>query len=371
MKINIPEVLDREFAKKLEVIKKKAFNNGNTIDQTQVMDVFKGYNLKDDQIGYVYDYLEKEGVEIADDDFQELEEERYSDEIMTDYLSEDSTKDYLHNISRYKLLTESEEFNLGTRVQMGLRSNDEKIVKQGSEAAKKLAECNLRLVVAIAKKYVGRGLSLMDLIQEGNMGLMKAVEKYDPKKGYRFSTYASWWIKQSVTRAIADQARMIRIPVHMSEKINKFNTIRRELTQKLGWEPTQEEIADKMGISVKEVVYLINVSQDTVSLETPVGDEEDSLLSDFIEDTAAEAPDKAAEKIAMKEAIWKVLKTLPDRERKVIILRFGLDNGSERTLEAVGKKMKVTRERIRQIETKALRQLKGPTRARFLEGFRQ
>lgn len=360
---------NNEFESMLERLVNMGVQGGKVIDQTVIMDAFKDYELKDEQVDYIYTYLETKGIEVVEPDFLENESEACLI-AETGYLSEDSAKDYLRSISQYRLLTDKEEVLLATEIQRGLNSTDEKIKSKGVEASKHLAECNLRLVVAVAKKYIGRGLDFKDLIQEGNMGLMRAVEKYDPKKGYRFSTYASWWIKQAVTRAIADQGRIIRIPVHMAERVNRLYTVRKELTQKLGCDPTLDEIADNMGIAVKDVTYLMNVSQDVVSLETPVGDEEDSLLSDFIQDTAAESPEEIVEKNLLRESIHAVLKTLPERERKVIVLRYGLDDGNARTLECVGEMMNVTRERIRQIEAKALRRLHSPVRARLLEGYR-
>ena len=360
--------MNQEFEKRLEKLQKMAEGNGNTVDPNDVMDVFKGMDLKEEQIDLVYDYLEKNGVEIAEPELQEIDTDDVSKMTAT-YLSDDSTKDYLRQISRYTLLTDKDEVRLATEVQAGLSSTDKATKEKGIRAGKQLAEHNLKLVVAIAKKYIGHGLEFRDLIQEGNMGLMRAVEKFDPTKGYRFSTYASWWIRQAVTRALADQARIIRIPVHMTERINKFQNVRKELTQQLGYEPTQKDIAEKMGISVSEVAHLMSVSQDTVSLESPVGDEDDCSLGDFIQDTTAQSPEEAAERSLLKKTVWEVLDTIPERERKVIILRFGLENGEARTLEEVGKILNVTRERVRQIEAKALRRLGNPVRARKLSEY--
>ncbi len=271
---------------------------------------------------------------------------------------DDPVRMYLKEIGRVPLLTPDEETQLAQRMENG----DE-------EAKKKLAEANLRLVVSIAKRYVGRGMLFLDLIQEGNLGLIKAVEKFDYRKGYKFSTYATWWIRQAITRAIADQARTIRIPVHMVETINKLIRTSRQLLQEFGREPTPEEIAKAMGISEGKVREIIKIAQEPVSLETPIGEEEDSHLGDFIEDEAAPAPAEAASHALMKEQLWEVLDTLTPREKKVLRLRFGLDDGHQRTLEEVGKDFQVTRERIRQIEAKALRKLRHPSRSKKLKDY--
>ena len=271
---------------------------------------------------------------------------------------DDPVRMYLKEIGRVPLLTAEEEIEIAQRMEQG----DE-------EAKKKLAEANLRLVVSIAKRYVGRGMLFLDLIQEGNLGLIKAVEKFDYRKGYKFSTYATWWIRQAITRAIADQARTIRIPVHMVETINKLIRVSRQLLQEYGREPTPDEIAKAMGISESKVREIIKIAQEPVSLETPIGEEEDSHLGDFLEDETALAPAEAASHALMKEQLWDVLETLTPREEKVLRLRFGLDDGHQRTLEEVGKEFQVTRERIRQIEAKALRKLRHPSRSKKLKDY--
>jgi len=280
---------------------------------------------------------------------------------------------YLREIGRVPLLSAEEEVRLARRMERGRLeitksplSRDYRIVEDGEDAQRRLTEANLRLVVSVAKKYIGRGMSLLDLIQEGNIGLIRAVEKFDYTKGYKFSTYATWWIRQAITRAIADQARTIRIPVHMVETINRLIRISRRLLQDLGREPTSEEIAEQMEISPEKVREIIKVSQEPVSLETPIGEEEDSHLGDFIEDHTALAPADAASHQLLKEQVEDVLESLTERERKVLQLRFGLDDGRSRTLEEVGKEFHVTRERIRQIEAKALRKLRHPSRSRKL-----
>jgi RNA polymerase primary sigma factor len=283
---------------------------------------------------------------------------------------------YLREIGRVPLLSAEEEVRLARRMERGRLelpksplSRDYRIIEDGEEAQRRLTEANLRLVVSVAKKYIGRGMSLLDLIQEGNIGLIRAVEKFDYTKGYKFSTYATWWIRQAITRAIADQARTIRIPVHMVETINRLIRISRRLLQELGREPTSEEIAEQMEISPEKVREIIKVSQEPVSLETPVGEEDDSHLGDFIEDHTALAPADAASHQLLKEQVEDVLESLTERERKVLQLRFGLDDGRSRTLEEVGKEFHVTRERIRQIEAKALRKLRHPSRSRKLKDY--
>jgi RNA polymerase primary sigma factor len=287
---------------------------------------------------------------------------------------DDPVRMYLREIGRVPLLSAEEEVRLAQRMERGkaerLKAHpNRRYVDDGEEAQRRLTEANLRLVVSVAKKYIGRGMSLLDLIQEGNIGLIRAVEKFDYTKGYKFSTYATWWIRQAITRAIADQARTIRIPVHMVETINRLIRISRRLLQDLGREPTSEEIAEQMEISAEKVREIIKVSQEPVSLETPIGEEDDSHLGDFIEDHTALAPADAASHQLLKEQVEDVLDSLTDRERKVLQLRFGLDDGRSRTLEEVGKEFHVTRERIRQIEAKALRKLRHPSRSRKLKDY--
>ncbi len=289
---------------------------------------------------------------------------------------DDPVRMYLREIGRVPLLSAEEEVRLARRMERGrlellkpVISRDYRIIEDGEEAQRRLTEANLRLVVSVAKKYIGRGMSLLDLIQEGNIGLIRAVEKFDYTKGYKFSTYATWWIRQAITRAIADQARTIRIPVHMVETINRLIRISRRLLQDLGREPTSEEIAEQMEISPEKVREIIKVSQEPVSLETPIGEEDDSHLGDFIEDHTALAPADAASHQLLKEQVEDVLESLTERERKVLQLRFGLDDGRSRTLEEVGKEFHVTRERIRQIEAKALRKLRHPSRSRKLKDY--
>ncbi len=305
------------------------------------------------------DEEEEEPIEDASDDAEELIQEKPEDlSELKGVNVDDPVKMYLKEIGKIPLLTGEEEIMLAKRMEDG-----------DVIAKKRLAEANLRLVVSIAKRYVGRGMQFLDLIQEGNMGLMKAVDKFDYKKGFKFSTYATWWIRQAITRAIADQARTIRIPVHMVETINKLVRVQRQLIQELGREPTNEEIAEEMGIDVEKVRDVRKIAQEPVSLETPIGEEEDSHLGDFIEDDSAIAPDDAANFTMLREQLNEVLGTLNDRERKVLELRFGLTDGTPRTLEEVGKEFNVTRERIRQIEAKALRKLKHPSRSNKLRDF--
>jgi RNA polymerase primary sigma factor len=300
--------------------------------------------------------------------------------VMADLESclDDPVRMYLREIGRVPLLSAEEEVRLARRMERGrceqnkpALMRDYRIIEDGEEAQRRLTEANLRLVVSVAKKYIGRGMSLLDLIQEGNIGLMRAVEKFDYTRGYKFSTYATWWIRQAITRAIADQARTIRIPVHMVETINRLIRISRRLLQDLGREPTSEEIAEQMEISPEKVREIIKVSQEPVSLETPIGEEDDSHLGDFIEDHTALAPADAASHQLLKEQVEEVLDSLTERERKVLQLRFGLDDGRSRTLEEVGKEFHVTRERIRQIEAKALRKLRHPSRSRKLKDYLQ
>jgi RNA polymerase primary sigma factor len=351
------------------------------ISYGQIADALQTMDLPPDQIDAVYEHLNEMGIEVVDDreaadkadvvdvhEVHAVDEEPEADEdpaedpdavdVPEGVAIDDPVRMYLKEIGRVPLLTAAEEVELAKRIEQG----DE-------EAKKRLAEANLRLVVSIAKRYVGRGMLFLDLIQEGNLGLIKAVEKFDYRKGYKFSTYATWWIRQAITRAIADQARTIRIPVHMVETINKLIRVQRQLLQELGREPTPEEIAQRMGITVERVREIQKVAQEPVSLETPIGEEEDSHLGDFIEDEDAPAPAEAAGYQLLKEQLEEVLDTLTNREEKVLRLRFGLSDGRARTLEEVGQVFGVTRERIRQIEAKALRKLRHPTRSKKLRDY--
>ncbi len=330
----------------------------------EINESFEEFEIAPDELDHLYDYFEKEGIELIEDMAKELEGIEVSKEELEDLSVpeginiDDHVKMYLKEIGKVNLLTAEEELNLAKRMSEG----DE-------EAKKRLAEANLRLVVSIAKRYVGRGMMFLDLIQEGNLGLIKAVDKFDYNKGFKFSTYATWWIRQAITRAIADQARTIRIPVHMVETINKLVRVSRQLVQELGREPTHEELAKELNMSVEKVREISKISQEPVSLETPIGEEEDSHLGDFIPDDDAPAPSEAASFVLLKEQLSEVLKTLTPREGKVLRLRFGLDDGRQRTLEEVGKEFDVTRERIRQIEAKALRKLRHPSRSKKLKDF--
>lgn len=330
----------------IEEIKSKLAEN-------QVEFIDEGENLEDIEI--VEDLIDLED-EKEDAEDEEIKLEDFSD--LKGFNIDDPVKMYLKEIGKIPLLSADEERILAENMEAG-----------DIEAKKKLAETNLRLVVSIAKRYVGRGMQFLDLIQEGNMGLMKAVEKFNFRRGFKFSTYATWWIRQAITRSIADQARTIRIPVHMVETINKLVRIERQLVQELGREPTNEEISEHMGIEVDKVNEIRKIAQEPVSLETPIGEEDDSHLGDFIEDETAIAPDEAANFSMLKEQLNQVLSTLSDREKKVLELRFGLNDGTPRTLEEVGKEFEVTRERIRQIEAKALRKLKHPSRSQKLKDF--
>ena len=330
-----------------------------------------GHGLDVEQMEKLYEELESHGIEVVDDDpvadgadsaLTEDNVDDFEDTLATEGVAiDDPVKVYLKEIGRVPLLTPEEEVKLALAIQNG--------GKEGERAKQRLSEANLRLVVSIAKRYVGRGMQFLDLIQEGNLGLIKAVEKFDYRKGYKFSTYATWWIRQAITRAIADQARTIRIPVHMVETINKLIRVSRQLLQELGREPTPEEIAEEMSMPVDRVREILKISQEPVSLETPIGEEEDSHLGDFIQDDNVPVPADAAAFTLLKEQLVEVLGTLTDREQKVLRLRFGLDDGRARTLEEVGKEFSVTRERIRQIEAKALRKLRHPSRSRKLKDY--
>ena len=337
-----------------------------SISSKEMADMLEGVNIKPDEMDRLYDALESMNIEVIEDDLdKELSKEDGDakeidlESMIPDAISiDDPVRMYLKEIGKVPLLTADEERELAIRM------------SQGDESAKqKLAEANLRLVVSIAKRYVGRGMLFLDLIQEGNLGLIKAVEKFDYTKGYKFSTYATWWIRQAITRAIADQARTISIPVHMVETINKLIRVSRQLLQQYGRDPTPEELAKEMDMPEEKVREILKIAQEPVSLETPIGEEEDSHLGDFIPDEDAPAPAEAAAFTLLKEQLLDVLDTLTDREKKVLKLRFGLDDGRARTLEEVGKEFQVTRERIRQIEAKALRKLRHPSRSKKLRDY--
>lgn len=330
----------------------------------EIMDTLEEIELSPDQIEKVYENIENFGIEIVGEidveleKLEDVEEEDLDLSIPEGISIDDPVRMYLKEIGKVPLLSSDEEIELAQKMMDG-----------DVEAKRRLAEANLRLVVSIAKRYVGRGMLFLDLIQEGNLGLIKAVEKFDYSKGYKFSTYATWWIRQAITRAIADQARTIRIPVHMVETINKLIRISRQLLQEYGREPTPEEIAKEMGMSIEKVQEIQKIAQEPVSLETPIGEEEDSHLGDFIPDDEAPAPAEAASFRLLKEQLVDVLSSLTDREEKVLRLRFGLDDGRARTLEEVGREFQVTRERIRQIEAKALRKLRHPSRSKKLKDY--
>ncbi|MFN2450162.1 MAG: RNA polymerase sigma factor RpoD [Candidatus Baltobacteraceae bacterium] len=316
-----------------------------------------------------------EVVEEAEEEQKEAEEGRAEEVAPPGLALDDPVRMYLKEIGRVPLLSMEDEKNLAMKIEAGERETarngtaNQVTIGQGEEAKRQLTEANLRLVVSIAKKYVGRGMLFLDLIQEGNLGLIRAVEKFDYRKGYKFSTYATWWIRQAITRALADQARTIRIPVHMVETINRLIKISRQLLQELGRDPSVEEIAAEMGLTPEKVREVIKISQEPISLETPIGEEEDSHLGDFIEDQEAVAPAEAASVMLLKEKMQDVLQNLTERERKVLVLRFGLEDGHQRTLEEVGQEFGVTRERIRQIEAKALRKLRHPSRGKALKDY--
>ena len=395
----------QKLIKILELGKKKK----NMLEYQEIADFFKDLNLDPEKFEMVIDYLEQNGIDVlkisndddVDDDIildeeDEVEVEKIDLSVPEGVSVEDPVRMYLKEIGKVPLLSADEEIELAQNMEDGAvaiekinvlkgrldgASEEEKAeikeeiktlqrdVDKGADAKKRLAEANLRLVVSIAKRYVGRGMLFLDLIQEGNLGLIKAVEKFDYKKGYKFSTYATWWIRQAITRAIADQARTIRIPVHMVETINKLIRVSRQLLQELGREPSPEEIAKEMNMPVERVREILKISQEPVSLETPIGEEEDSHLGDFIKDDNVPVPADAAAFTLLKEQLEEVLGTLTEREQKVLTLRFGLEDGRARTLEEVGKEFDVTRERIRQIEAKALRKLRHPSRSKKLRDF--
>ena len=356
---------------KLQELLALAKKKKNSLEYQEISEFFKDMELDADEFEKILDFLETNNIDVLrimdDDDIDddiilddedEVEVEKIDLSVPDGVSIEDPVRMYLKEIGKVPLLSAEEEIELAKRMENG-----------DQEAKKRLAEANLRLVVSIAKRYVGRGMLFLDLIQEGNLGLIKAVEKFDYRKGYKFSTYATWWIRQAITRAIADQARTIRIPVHMVETINKLIRVSRQLLQELGREPTPEEIAAEMNMPVDRVREILKISQEPVSLETPIGEEEDSHLGDFIQDDNVPVPADAAAFTLLKEQLEEVLGTLTEREQKVLTLRFGLEDGRARTLEEVGKEFNVTRERIRQIEAKALRKLRHPSRSRKLKDY--
>ena len=403
------EEMKAKFREKLAEILELGKKKRNILEYQEISDFFKDMNLDAEQLESVLDFLEHNNVdvlrisededddEIILDDEEEVEVEKIDLSVPDGVSVEDPVRMYLKEIGKVPLLSAEEEIELAKKMEAGSVAEEkisllktrmeeseddaekdeikaeikelQKEVDWGDDAKKRLAEANLRLVVSIAKRYVGRGMLFLDLIQEGNLGLIKAVEKFDYRKGYKFSTYATWWIRQAITRAIADQARTIRIPVHMVETINKLIRVSRQILQKLGREPSPEEIAAEMNMPVDRVREILKISQEPVSLETPIGEEEDSHLGDFIKDDNVPVPADAAAFTLLKEQLEEVLGTLTEREQKVLTLRFGLEDGRARTLEEVGKEFNVTRERIRQIEAKALRKLRHPSRSRKLKDY--
>ncbi|MDE7270562.1 MAG: RNA polymerase sigma factor RpoD [Acetatifactor sp.] len=361
-----------KFDEKVKELLATAKKKKNVLEYQEINEFFSDMQLEEEQFEKILEVLDQNNVDvlrITEDDDIDDEEIILSEEDEVDVENidlsvpdgisiEDPVRMYLKEIGKVPLLSAEEEIELAKRMELG-----------DQEAKKRLAEANLRLVVSIAKRYVGRGMLFLDLIQEGNLGLIKAVEKFDYRKGYKFSTYATWWIRQAITRAIADQARTIRIPVHMVETINKLIRVSRQLLQELGREPSPDEIAEEMNMPVERVREILKISQEPVSLETPIGEEEDSHLGDFIQDDNVPVPADAAAFTLLKEQLVEVLGTLTEREQKVLRLRFGLDDGRARTLEEVGKEFNVTRERIRQIEAKALRKLRHPSRSRKLKDY--
>ena len=366
------EAAREKFQEKLKELLSLAKKKKNMLEYQEISDFFADMQLDSDKFEKILDFLEANNIDVlritdddADDDIllevdddDEIEVEKIDLSVPDGVSIEDPVRMYLKEIGKVPLLSTEEEIELAKRMELG-----------DQEAKKRLAEANLRLVVSIAKRYVGRGMLFLDLIQERNLGLIKAVEKFDYRKGYKFSTYATWWIRQAITRAIADQARTIRIPVHMVETINKLIRVSRQLLQELGREPTPEEIAAEMNMPVERVREILKISQEPVSLETPIGEEEDSHLGDFIQDDNVPVPADAAAFTLLKEQLEEVLGTLTEREQKVLTLRFGLEDGRARTLEEVGREFNVTRERIRQIEAKALRKLRHPSRSRKLKDY--
>ena len=404
------EEMKQKFQEKLVELLALGKKKKNILEYQEISDFFKDLQLDAERMELVLDYLDHNGIDVLrisddDDDDDEIilteeddvEVEKIDLSVPDGVSVEDPVRMYLKEIGKVPLLSAEEEIELAQKMEAGMVATEkiaileERIeecedetekeelkeeikslqgdVDLGGEAKKRLAEANLRLVVSIAKRYVGRGMLFLDLIQEGNLGLIKAVEKFDYRKGYKFSTYATWWIRQAITRAIADQARTIRIPVHMVETINKLIRVSRQLLQELGREPSPEEIAEEMNMPVDRVREILKISQEPVSLETPIGEEEDSHLGDFIRDENVPVPADAAAFTLLKEQLEEVLGTLTEREQKVLTLRFGLEDGRARTLEEVGKEFNVTRERIRQIEAKALRKLRHPSRSRKLKDY--
>ena len=410
-KIEVMKVVEGvQGAEKLAELIERGKKNGK-LSSSELMDVLENMDLESEQMDKIYDTLENLGIDTVGDDYlpeladdtlppleeiKDLPEEEIVDPntLVDSFGIDDPVRMYLKEIGKVNLLTPDEEVQLAQDMGAGDAAKEQldelerakeageesflseddikelrRLVKRGEAAKQRLAEANLRLVVSIAKRYVGRGMLFLDLIQEGNLGLIKAVEKFDYTKGYKFSTYATWWIRQAITRAIADQARTIRIPVHMVETINKVIRVSRQLLQELGHDPTPEEIAEEMGMPVDKVREILKIAQEPVSLEAPIGEEEDSHLGDFIPDEDASEPSEAASFTLLKEQLVSVLGTLTEREEKVLKLRFGIEDGRTRTLEEVGKEFKVTRERIRQIEAKALRKLRHPSRSKKLKDF--
>ena len=392
-------------AEKLSELIERGKKKGN-LSSTELMDVLEELDLESEQLDKIYDTMENLGIDTVGEDYvpelnedgepsaheiEDISEEEIVDPaaMMDAFGTDDPVRMYLKEIGKVNLLTSEEEVELaqamgagneaqiqleemekaGEEIPAEVRAELDQLIQKGEAAKQRLAEANLRLVVSIAKRYVGRGMQFLDLIQEGNLGLIKAVEKFDYVKGFKFSTYATWWIRQAITRAIADQARTIRIPVHMVETINKVIRVSRQLLQELGHDPSPEEIAKEMGMPVDKVREILKIAQEPVSLETPIGEEEDSHLGDFIPDEDASEPAEAASFTLLKEQLVEVLGTLTPREEKVLKLRFGLEDGRTRTLEEVGKEFNVTRERIRQIEAKALRKLRHPSRSKKLKDF--
>ena len=415
-----PDILSKLEAGKADILKVVEGVNGSekitellergkkkgSLTVPELMDVLEDMDLESDQMDKIYDVMENLGIDTVSDDYlpdlpddadppleamEEISEEEIVDpsSMVDSFGTDDPVRMYLKEIGKVNLLTSDEEIELaqsmdagnaakaqleelekaGEEIPQDVKAELDKAIKKGERAKQRLAEANLRLVVSIAKRYVGRGMQFLDLIQEGNLGLIKAVEKFDYTKGYKFSTYATWWIRQAITRAIADQARTIRIPVHMVETINKVIRVSRQLLQELGHDPSPEEIAEEMSMPVERVREILKIAQEPVSLETPIGEEEDSHLGDFIPDEDASEPAEAASFTLLKEQLVEVLSTLTPREEKVLKLRFGIEDGRTRTLEEVGKEFNVTRERIRQIEAKALRKLRHPSRSKKLKDF--